>query len=114
MTVHPARIWSHRYQRRIRAGNVSRIDSPPEVYLNGVNLGPVSLALPELADPGYRGEMEPLVKDMHFQYTGWLRAQKVVPAASLKVGNNDLIIVNGSAGSTSTTTIAGLRMRLVR
>ena len=78
-----------------------RIDSPPEVYLNGVDLGPVSLALPELADPGYRGEMEPLVKDMHFQYTGWLRAQKVVPAANLKIGNNDLIIVNGSAGSTS-------------
>lgn len=78
-----------------------RIDSPPEVYLNGTDLGPVSLALPELADPGYRGEMEPLLKDMHFQYTGWLRAQKIVPAANLKAGNNDLIIVNGSAGSNS-------------
>jgi len=78
-----------------------RIDSPPEVYLNGVNIGPVSLAFPELADPGYRGEMEPLVKNMHFQYTGWLRAQKIVPTASLKVGSNDLIIVNGPAGSTS-------------
>jgi hypothetical protein len=78
-----------------------RIDSPPEVYLNGTDIGPVSLTLPELADPGYRGETEPLIRDMHFQYTGWLRAQKVVPAASLKGGNNDLIIVNGPAGSTS-------------
>src|SRR5262249_17389278 len=78
-----------------------RIDSAPEVYLNGVDIGPVSLAFPELADPGYRGEMEPLIKNMHFQYTGWLRAQKIVPAASLKVGSNDLMIVNGPAGSTS-------------
>ena len=78
-----------------------RIDSPPEVYLNGEDIGPVSLALPELADPGYRGEMEPLVTQMHFQYTGWLRAQKIVPVARLKVGNNDLIVLNGPGGSAS-------------
>jgi hypothetical protein len=78
-----------------------RIDSPPEVYLNGASIGPVSLALPELADPGYRGEMEPLVKQMHFQYTGWLRAQKILPASALKAGNNDLIILNGPAASGS-------------
>jgi hypothetical protein len=78
-----------------------RIDSPPEIYLNGASIGPVSLALPELADPGYRGEMEPLVKQMHFQYTGWLRAQKILPASALKVGNNDLIILNGPAASNS-------------
>ena len=78
-----------------------RIDSPPEIYLNGKDIGPVSIALPELADPGYRGEMEPLMKDMQFHYTGWLRAQILIPAASLKPGNNDLIITNGPAGSTS-------------
>src|SRR6202011_2194654 len=37
-----------------------RIDAPPEVYVNGENLGAVTLTLPELADPGYRGEMESL------------------------------------------------------
>jgi hypothetical protein len=73
-----------------------RIDAPPEIYLNGEDIGPVSLALPELADPGYRGEMEPLVRQMHFQYTGWLRAQKTVPVTTLKVGANDLIVVNRS------------------
>jgi len=78
-----------------------RIDAPPEIYLNGQDIGPVSLALPELADPGYRGEMESLVRQMHFQYTGWLRAQKIVPAANLKVGTNDLIIVNGSGSEPS-------------
>jgi len=38
---------------------------------------------------------------MHFQYTGWLRAQKIVPAANLKVGTNDLIIANGSGSEPS-------------
>jgi hypothetical protein len=78
-----------------------RIDAPPEIYLNGEDIGPVSLALPELADPGYRGEMEPLVSEMHFQYTGWLRAQKIVPVTSLKAGTNDLIIVNGTGSGSS-------------
>src|SRR5438045_4906646 len=31
-----------------------RVDSPPEVYLNGQDIGPVSLNLPEPRDPGYR------------------------------------------------------------
>jgi hypothetical protein len=78
-----------------------RIDSPPEIYLNGQDIGPVSLVLPELADPGYRGEMASLVRQMHFQYTGWLRAQKIVPVTSLKVGTNDLTIANGGGSGPS-------------
>src|SRR6058998_2917430 len=73
-----------------------RIDAPPEVYVNGQNIGPVALALPDLADPGYRGESEPLTTEMHFSYTGWLRAQKLVPATVLKVGANDLVVANGA------------------
>jgi hypothetical protein len=72
-----------------------RIDAPPEVYVNGQNIGPVALTLPDLADPGYRGESEPLTTEMHFNYTGWLRAQKIVPATVLKVGANDLAISSG-------------------
>jgi hypothetical protein len=72
-----------------------RIDAPPEIYLNGQDIGPVSLTMPDLADPGYRGEVEPFTTQMHFNYTGWLRAQKIVPAGSLKVGVNDLVVVNG-------------------
>jgi hypothetical protein len=72
-----------------------RIDAPPEIYLNGENLGAVSLTLPELADPAYQGETERLVRPMHFRYTGWLRAQKLVPAANLRVGTNDLLVVAG-------------------
>src|ERR1700730_7970195 len=72
-----------------------RIDAPPEVYLNGEDLGPATITLPELADPGYRGQAHALVKKMHFHYTGWLRAQKIVPADTLKVGTNDLIVLTG-------------------
>ena len=87
-----------------------RIDAPPEIYLNGQDVGPVFLVLPELADPGYRGQMEPLVKQMYFQYTGWLRAQKIVPIASLNVGTNDLIIVNGAGSGNSA--IRGTQIQL--
>jgi hypothetical protein len=78
-----------------------RVDSPPEVIVNGENVGPVTLTLPELADPAYRGESESLLKQMHFRYTGWLRAQKVVPISALRAGTNDIVVLSGSATSTS-------------
>jgi len=72
-----------------------RIDSPPEVIVNGENAGAVALVLPGLADPGYRGEMRALVSQMQFQYTGWLRAQKIVPVSVLRPGTNSITIING-------------------
>jgi hypothetical protein len=71
------------------------IDAPPEVFVNGVSVGPVTLALPDLSDPAYRGESASFLQQMRFQYTGWLRAQKLLPVSSLQVGTNDLIIVSG-------------------
>lgn len=79
----------------------AKIDAPPEVYVNGENLGPVTLTLPELADPGYRGEMAPLVRQMNFIYTGWIRAQKLVPAGSLKSGTNDVLVIGGPGTTAS-------------
>jgi hypothetical protein len=76
-----------------------RIDSPPEVIANGQNIGAASLIMPSLADPGYRGEMHRIVSQMQFQYTGWLRAQKMVPASALHSGTNDISIVNGPDAS---------------
>jgi hypothetical protein len=76
-----------------------RVDSPPEVVANGQNIGPASLIVPGLADPGYRGEMHRMVDQMQFQYTGWLRAQKIVPASALHSGTNNLAIVNGPDAS---------------
>jgi hypothetical protein len=87
-----------------------RIDAPPEVYVNGQNIGPVGFTLPDLADPGYRGESEPLTTEMHFNYTGWLRAQKIVPATVLKVGANDLVVTN--AAGTSVSAIRATQVQL--
>jgi len=78
-----------------------RIDAPPEIYVNSQDIGPVSLVWSDLADPGYRGQMETLLRQMHFQYTGWLRAQKIVPVADLKVGTNDVIVLNGAGSAAS-------------
>jgi hypothetical protein len=71
------------------------IEAPPEVFVNGESVGAVTLALPDLADPAYRGESASLLRQMRFQYTGWLRAQKLLPVSSLRVGDNDLIVVSG-------------------
>jgi hypothetical protein len=90
-----------------------RIDAPPEVYLNGQDIGPASLTLPDLADPAYRGQVERLSTQMHFNYTGWLRAQKIVPAASLKVGTNDLVILNGADSESSAIRAAQIQLKYI-
>ena len=77
------------------------IVSPPEIFVNGESLGPVSITLPDLADPAYRGQTASLLRGMRFQYTGWLRAQKLVPAANLKAGTNDVLIVSGAGTAAS-------------
>jgi hypothetical protein len=73
----------------------ANIASPPEIFVNGENLGAVTVTLPDLADPAYRGQTASLLRGMRFQYTGWLRAQKLIPAASLKAGTNDILIIGG-------------------
>jgi hypothetical protein len=88
-----------------------KVEAPPEVYLNGENIGPVNLVLPELADPGYRGEMVSLVKQMQFQYTGWMRAQKVVPISLLKVGTNDLLVISGAGTAVSAIRATQLQLK---
>jgi hypothetical protein len=77
------------------------IGSPPEILVNGENLGPASVTLPELADPAYRGQTASLLRGMRFQYTGWLRAQKLVPASNLKAGTNDILIIGGAGTAVS-------------
>jgi hypothetical protein len=78
-----------------------QIEVPPEIYVNGQDVGPASLVLPDLADPAYRGLSLSLVQTMQFQYTGWVRAQKIVPASILKAGTNDVIIIAGAGTSAS-------------
>src|SRR5438094_2150164 len=89
------------------------IDAPPEVYLNGQDIGPVSLTLPDLADPGYRGEVEALTPQMHFHYTGWLRAQKIIPATILKVGANDLVVAGGTDTGSSAIRATQVQLKYI-
>ena len=90
-----------------------RIDAPPEIYLNGQDIGPASLTLPDLGDPAYRGEVQPLSTQMHFNYTGWLRAQKIVPAASLKAGTNDLVVMNGADTGASAIRATQIQLKYI-
>jgi hypothetical protein len=90
-----------------------RVDAPPEVYLNGQDIGPVSLTLPDLGDPGYRGEVEALTPQMHFHYTGWLRAQKIIPATILKVGTNDLVVASGTETGSSAIRATQIQLKYI-
>src|SRR5262249_27242940 len=90
-----------------------RIDAPPEVYVNGQNIGPVAITLPDLADPGYRGESEPLTTEMHFNYTGWLRAQKIVPTTMLKAGVNDVALPNGAAAGAAAIRATQIQLKYI-
>jgi len=89
------------------------IDVPPEIYVNGQDIGPASLMLPDLADPAYRGEVEALSKEMHFHYTGWLRGQKIVPAAIFKVGSNDLVVATGVGNGSSAIRATQIQLKYI-
>jgi hypothetical protein len=89
------------------------IDSPPEVYINGEDVGPATMVLPDLADPAYRGEMGTLMRQMRFQYTGWIRAQKLVPASSLRTGTNDLLLVAGPGTPASAVRATQIQLKYV-
>jgi hypothetical protein len=76
------------------------VQAPVELIVNDRPLGAVMLGLPDLADPAYVGLVRPLETGMRFRYSGWLRAQKVIPASSLQMGVNRLILkLPSDAGS---------------
>src|SRR5207244_531841 len=66
-------------------------ETPLEVVVNDRALGAANVTWPDLADPGYLGTARPL-DSMRFRYTGWLRAQKTIPGAALRIGSNRVIL----------------------
>ena len=66
-------------------------EAPLEVMVNDRALGPVNVTWPDLADPGYLGTAHAL-EGMRFRYTGWLRAQKIIPGSALRIGVNRIIL----------------------
>jgi hypothetical protein len=74
------------------------IAAPPLVRVNGHDPEAATLFLPDLADPGYQGNARENDSLLSFRYTGWLRAQKVIPGEWLTAGLNTvtLELSNGS------------------
>jgi hypothetical protein len=76
------------------------LTAPPVVVANDGDPAFVNIHWPDFADPAYRGEGRGAEPRMRFQYTGWLRAQAVLPAGTLTPGLNT-ITVSLSEGSGS-------------
>ncbi len=68
------------------------VDAPPTLEVNGHSLGASNFYLPDLADPAFQGETREAESQVNFRYTGWLRAQKMIPAAFLAAGLNNLTV----------------------
>lgn len=68
------------------------VDAPPSITVNNHALGASSLFLPDLADPGFRGEAREADTQLGFRYTGWLHAQKTIPGDQLVAGLNNLSV----------------------
>jgi len=67
-------------------------EAPPEIIVNNQPLGAANVHLPDLADPAFLGLIRPLENHMHFRYTGWLHAQKLIPASALQAGLNTVVV----------------------
>jgi hypothetical protein len=65
---------------------------PLHAFINNAYLGTVSVAFPDLADPGFRGASAPMERDLRFRYTGWLKAQVMIPGSSLVEGLNKFVL----------------------
>jgi hypothetical protein len=65
---------------------------PIYAYMGGALLGALNVQFPDLADPGYRGASVPGEADLSFHYTGWLKAQMLIPASKLAAGVNTLVL----------------------
>lgn len=68
------------------------VSYPPHVVLAGATLGAAQVHMPDLADPGYRGQAVLGQQELRFRYAGWLRCEKLIPASSLRAGINQLSI----------------------
>jgi hypothetical protein len=79
---------------------------PLHVYINDTYLGTVSIAFPDLADPGFRGASAPMERDLRFRYTGWLKGQVMIPGSRLVSGLNKFVLrVTNTTGSIVVRTV---------
>lgn len=65
---------------------------PVEIGVNQQAPEAGSVALPDLADPGYVGRVVAMEGGMRFHYTGWLSCQRSIAGAGLKAGRNSITV----------------------
>lgn len=65
--------------------------APLQAWINKAPIGDISASFPDLADPAYLGDAVPL-EGMRFNYTGWIKCQKVIRGTDLRAGGNTLTI----------------------
>lgn len=96
--------------------------TPPEVFVNGQALGRADLLLPDLSDPAFQGTatqppsdpraaLDPPAGALAFRYTGWLRAQRLVPAPLLVPGLNKLLIQLSKDGDSAAVRTVELQLK---
>lgn len=67
------------------------LTSPASILVNKQSVGDAAVLWTDLPDPGYQGQAK-ASEGMDFRYTGWLRAQKMIPASALAAGVNQIEI----------------------
>jgi hypothetical protein len=68
------------------------IANPPDLSVNGTDLGPVNVIVTDLADPALTASVEAARPDVVYRYGGWLKVQKVIPGSLLIAGTNSVIV----------------------
>ncbi|MEY2599100.1 MAG: hypothetical protein RLZZ142_1359 [Verrucomicrobiota bacterium] len=63
---------------------------PIRLWLNGEELAPVSVSYPDLADPAWRLRSSAGLPQNTLQYSGWIRAQILLPTTVLAPGINEI------------------------
>ena len=81
-----------------------------KLWLNGVNAGEVSLAVPGLDDPGYQQASQDTTAAP--QYVGWRKAGILFPAALLKIGDNRFQFTIQDANASAPVAVKDLIVQL--
>jgi hypothetical protein len=79
---------------------------PLHAYINDAYIGTVSIAFPDLADPGFRGASAAMERDLRFRYTGWVKGQVMIPGSQFAEGLNKFVLrVTNTTGSIVVRTV---------
>jgi len=87
---------------------------PPLARINGVELPPGCLHLPDLADPAWRIKKGLGLPESAIQYTGWIRIQQLLPKSVLLQGVNEFSLQQPRFGGAAEVRNVQLQIRNLR